>query len=149
MIKPWSGRFSEKTEKIVESFTSSVSFDKRLWEYDIEGSIAHAKMLGKQKIISHADAELIIQGLNAIRDEIKKGKFKFNDELEDVHMNIEHALIKKIGSVGGKLHTARSRNDQVALDLRLFLRDEIREILKLISDFRNVLSALSKKHIDI
>ena len=149
MIKPWSGRFSAKTEKIVESFTSSVSFDKRLWEYDIEGSIAHAKMLGKQKIISHADAELIIQGLNAIRDEIKKGNFKFNDELEDVHMNIEHALIKKIGSVGGKLHTARSRNDQVALDLRLFLRDEIREILKLISDFRNVLSALSKKHIDI
>lgn len=149
MRKPWAGRFSAKTEKIVESFTSSVSFDKRLWEYDIEGSIAHARMLGKQKIISHADAELIIQGLNVIKEEIKKGKFKFNDELEDVHMNIEHALIKKIGSAGGKLHTARSRNDQVALDLRLFLRDGIREILELISDFRNVLASLSKKHIDI
>ncbi|MBI4653920.1 MAG: argininosuccinate lyase [Nitrospirae bacterium] len=148
MKKPWAGRFKEKTEKIVETFTSSISFDRRLWKYDIEGSIAHAKMLGKQKIISKKDMELILKGLNEIREELESGKFKLSNELEDIHMNIEHALIKKIGHSGGKLHTARSRNDQVALDIRLFLRDEIEEILRLIRDFQRILVALAEKHID-
>ncbi|MBI4687977.1 MAG: argininosuccinate lyase [Nitrospirae bacterium] len=149
MKKPWAGRFAEKTAKIVEAFTASVHFDKRLWRHDIEGSIAHAKMLGKQNIIPQKDANLIIKGLNEIKKEIESGKFKFSDELEDVHMNIEHALIKKIGPAGGRLHTARSRNDQVALDLRLYLRDELKEIISLIDNFREVLAALAEKYIDI
>lgn len=149
MKKPWAGRFAGKTEKVVETFTSSVSFDRRLWRYDIEGSIAHAKMLGKQKIISKKDMELILKGLEEIREEMEKGKFKFSDELEDVHMNIEHALIKKIGPTGGKLHTARSRNDQIALDLRLFLRDEIKEIMRLIKGFQDVIVTLAERFIDI
>ena len=148
MKKLWSGRFKEKAAKTAEDFTSSVSFDARLWKYDIEGSIAHVKMLGKQKIILQKDARLIIKGLNEIKKQILKGKFKFLDTLEDVHMNIEHALIKKIGPVGGKIHTARSRNDQVALDMRLFLLDEIKEIVKLIRNFQKVLVTLAEKHID-
>ena len=149
MKKPWAGRFKEKTEKTVEVFTSSVPFDRRLWKYDIEGSIAHAKMLKKQKIISSGDAELILRGLGKIRQKIQRGKFTFNVDLEDIHMNIEHALIKEIGVTGGKLHTARSRNDQIALDLRLFLRDEIKEIQELIKKFQNILVMLAEKHIDI
>ncbi|MCK5503760.1 MAG: argininosuccinate lyase, partial [Thermodesulfovibrionia bacterium] len=113
MKKLWAGRFNEKTESAVERFTESVSFDARLWRHDIEGSIAHVKMLGKQKIISPKDTAMIVTGLKEIADEIEAGKFRFKESLEDVHMNIEHALIKKIGPVGGKVHTARSRNDQV------------------------------------
>ncbi len=148
MKKLWGGRFKEKTKKIVESFTSSLSFDVRLWKYDINGSIAHVKMLRKQKIISRKDAELIIKGLNEIKTEIKNGKFKFHENLEDVHMNIEQALIEKLGATGGKIHTARSRNDQVALDMRLFLREEITEILKLIKGFQKVIVNVAEKHID-
>ncbi len=148
MKKPWAGRFTDKTKKTVDVFTSSVSSDKRLWKYDIEGSIAHARMLKKQKIISAPDARLILDGLNGIKQEIQKGKFKFRDDLEDVHMNIEYALIKKIGPAGGKLHTARSRNDQVALDLRLFLRDEITEILKLTASLQKNLVSIAEKNID-
>ncbi len=148
MKKLWSGGFTEKTEKVVEDFTSSISFDVRLWKYDIEGSIAHVSMLAKQKIISSKDAKLITKGLSEIRQEIESGKFRFRDDLEDVHMNIEHALIKKIGPVGGKLHTARSRNDQVALDVRLFLRYEIKEIIKRVKAFQRVLVSLAGKHID-
>ncbi len=129
MKKLWSGRFKENTEKTVEKFTESLSFDVRLWKYDIEGSIAHVKMLGKQKIIPQKDVKLIIKGLEEITEEIENGGFEFLESLEDVHMNIEHALIEKIGPVGGKQHTARSRNDQVALDSRLFLRAETKEIL--------------------
>ena len=148
MEKLWAGRFKEKTEKVVESFTSSLSFDVRLWKYDIEGSAAHVKMLGKQKIIPRKDAELILRGLEKIKEEIQAGRFTFLDDLEDVHMNIEHALIKKIGPVGGKLHTARSRNDQVALDLRLFLRDEVAGILKLIKNFQKAIVSAAEKHVD-
>jgi argininosuccinate lyase len=149
MKKLWSGRFREKTEKIVEKFTSSLSFDVRLWRYDIEGSIAHVKMLGKQKIIPQKDVKLILKGLEEIMMEIENDQFDFQESLEDVHMNIEHALIEKIGPVGGKLHTARSRNDQVALDSRLFLRFEIREILDLIRDFQEVIVWAAEKNIDV
>ncbi len=149
MKKLWAGRFNEKTESAVERFTESVSFDARLWRHDIDGSIAHVKMLGKQKIISPKDTAMIVTGLKEIADEIEAGKFRFKESLEDVHMNIEHALIKKIGPVGGKVHTARSRNDQVALDLRLYLRDEIKEIVKLVKALQKVLVNLAEKHIDI
>jgi len=148
MEKLWAGRFKEKTEKVVENFTSSLSFDVRLWKYDIEGSRAHVTMLGRQKIIPGKDVELILRGLDEINKEIQEGKFRFYENLEDVHMNIEHALIKKIGPVGGKLHTARSRNDQVALDLRLFLRDEISEVLELIKKFQQTIVAVAEKHVD-
>jgi argininosuccinate lyase len=147
MKKPWSGRFVGKTSKIVESFTSSISFDCRLWKYDIEGSIAHAKMLGKQCIITKKDSEKIILGLKEVAKDIETGKFKFREDLEDIHMNIEAELIKKIGDAGGKLHTARSRNDQVALDLRLYLREESKEILSLISKLQKTLIDVATKHI--
>jgi argininosuccinate lyase len=149
MNKPWEGRFREKTEKSVENFTSSVSFDQRLWKYDIEGSIAHTRMLKKQKIISQTDADLILRGLRTIRQRIQKGTFAFTPSMEDVHMNIEHALIKIIGKTGGRLHTARSRNDQIALDLRLFLRDEIKIIQRFIRKLQTCLVTLAEKNIDV
>jgi argininosuccinate lyase len=148
MKKLWGGRFSEQTEKTVEDFTESVSFDARLWKYDIEGSIAHVTMLGRQKIISKKEAALIIKGLNGIKGEIESGRFKFSQALEDVHMNIEHALIKNIGPAGGKVHTARSRNDQVALDIRLYLREEISEVLQLIKKLQKIFVSLAEKNID-
>ncbi len=149
MKKLWSGRFKEQTESTVESFTESVSFDARLWKHDIEGSIAHVKMLAKQKIVSSKESTVIVKGLNEIREEIEAGKFRFKESLEDVHMNIEYALIKKIGAVGGKLHSARSRNDQVALDLRLYLRDEINKIIKSLTGLQKVLLKAAEKNIDI
>lgn len=139
MKKPWSGRFREITSKIAESFTESVSFDHRLWKYDIQGSTAHAKMLGKQGIIPQKDSSRIIRGLEEIAKEIAAGKFIFREDLEDIHMNIETALIAKIGDAGRKLHTARSRNDQVALDVRLYLRSEIQEIAFLIKQLQQAL----------
>lgn len=149
MKKPWSGRFKEKTADIVEQYTESISFDKRLWKYDIEGSIAHAEMLSKQGIIPKKDAEKIIKGLKEIYKEIEEGKFEFKEELEDIHMNIEAALIKKIGDIGGKLHTARSRNDQVALDIRLYLRDEIKEIISSLKNLETSLVEIAEKNLDI
>jgi argininosuccinate lyase len=149
MQKPWEGRFKKKTKKAVETFTSSVSFDKHLWKYDIEGSIAHTKMLKKQKLISSKDAESILKGLKKIKQKIQAGKLEFRDSLEDVHMNIESALTKEIGAAGGKLHTARSRNDQIALDLRLFLRNEIEETNDSIRVFQAVLVTLAEKHFDV
>ncbi|MBI5188595.1 MAG: argininosuccinate lyase [Nitrospirae bacterium] len=148
MKKPWAGRFREKTSKIVEHFTESISFDNRLWRYDIEGSIAHAKMLGKQGIITKEDSEEIIRGLKEIAREIETGRFRFKEDLEDIHMNIENALTKKIGPIGGKLHTARSRNDQVALDLRLYLRAETKEIISLIKKLQKTLLNTATKYLN-
>ena len=122
--KPWGGRFKEGTHVLVERFTESVSFDKRLYEYDIRGSIAHARMLARQGIISRSDARAIEQALHTIKKEIDEGRFEWRMDLEDVHMNIEHALSGRIGEAGKRLHTARSRNDQVATDIRLYLKDE-------------------------
>ena len=148
MKKPWIGRFSVKTSEIVENFTESISFDKRLWRYDIEGSIAHAKMLGKQGIITKRDSVKIVNSLKEIARDIEKGRFRFREDLEDIHMNIETALIAKIGGIGEKLHTARSRNDQVALDLRLYLREETRKILTLIEKFQKTLLTIALKHLN-
>ena len=123
------GRFKKDKDKVVANYTASIAFDHRLYREDIDGSIAHARMLAKQGIISEKEAELIIMGLVSIREEIEQGKFQFKLELEDIHMNIEARLLEKIGEVAGKLHTARSRNDQVALDLRLFCKEAIAETI--------------------
>ena len=147
--KLWGGRFSESTDAFVEEFTESVSFDKELALYDIKGSIAHARMLGKMGIIPEEDAEKIIKGLKEIEKEIKEGKFQWKKELEDVHMNIEKALIDKIGSVGGKLHTGRSRNDQVITAFRLYLKEQIQDIIHLLRDLKKSLLKKAKETVDI
>ena len=138
------GRFHKAADKLVTEYTVSTPFDWRLYRHDIAGSIAHAKMLAKQGIISEEEAEIITNGLASIREEIERGKFKFNPELEDVHMNIEARLIEKVGEVGGKLHTARSRNDQVALDLRLFVKEAISETKVKLREFQQALISLAE-----
>ncbi|MDO8786440.1 MAG: argininosuccinate lyase [Syntrophales bacterium] len=147
MKKPWGGRFREPTDEQVEVFTASIHFDKRLAPYDIEGSIAHAKMLGRQEIISKGEEKTIIAGLREILKEIEKGDFAFNLADEDIHMAIERSLIGRVGEVGGKLHTGRSRNDQVSLDIRLYLRDEINRILGALSALKLSFLELAKKEI--
>jgi argininosuccinate lyase len=146
--KLWGGRFSKGTAAEVDHFHSSISFDKRMYKQDIEGSIAHAKMLGKQNIISQADSDLIQKTLVEILSDIEQGKVEFSEKAEDIHMNIETILISRIGEVGKRLHTGRSRNDQVALDVRMYLKDEITDIKKLIKNLQFVLLNLSKEHID-
>ena len=126
--KPWGGRFSELTDLLVEAFTESVSFDWRLYPHDIEGSIAHARMLARAGVLKRTEAAKIVRGLMRIRREIEAGRFHWDPALEDVHMNIEARLTDRVGEVGKKLHTGRSRNDQVATDLRLYLRAEIDKI---------------------
>ncbi|HEX3601332.1 MAG TPA: argininosuccinate lyase [Lacipirellulaceae bacterium] len=123
--KPWSGVFDRATDRRVEKFTESVSFDRRLYAHDIRGSIAHAHMLSKVGILTDDERHQIITGLEQIGHEIAAGSFKFREELEDVHMNVERALIDRIGDVGRKLHTGRSRNDQISNDIRLWVRDEL------------------------
>jgi argininosuccinate lyase len=143
------GRFQKKADKLVNEYTASIPFDWQLYPYDIAGSIAHAKMLAKQGIISDKEAETIINGLTAIKEEIKRGKFQFQPELEDIHMNIEARLLEKVGEVGGKLHTARSRNDQVALDMRLFVRDAISNTLAQLKELQRALIALAEANKDV
>ena len=138
------GRFHKKAGELVTEYTASIPFDWRLYRHDIGGSVAHARMLAKQGIISQEEAEIITQGLAAIGEEIDQGKFQFKPELEDIHMNIEARLIEKVGEVGGKLHTARSRNDQVALDLRLFAKEAIAETLVKLRDFQQALISLAE-----
>jgi argininosuccinate lyase len=134
--KAWGGRFKKKTASSVEAFTESVSFDRRLYKYDIEGSIIHARMLAECNLITNRERDAIIKGLKDILNDIESGRFKFKIEQEDVHMNIESALVKRIGNVAKKLHTARSRNDQVALDLRLWVRDQIQEVVGAITNLQ-------------
>ncbi len=123
--KPWAGRFTEPTDAFVEAFTASVAFDQRLYRQDIQGSIAHAQMLAHVGVLTDSECQQIVDGLKAIEADITAGNFSWSVTLEDVHMNIESALTSKIGEVGKKLHTGRSRNDQVATDVRLYLREEI------------------------
>ena len=126
--KLWGGRFQGRTHKLVETFTASISFDRRLFEYDIEGSIAHCKTLQRAKVLRHRECQAIIRGLQTVRDDIRAGRHQWKTEDEDVHMSIERRLTELIGPVGGKLHTGRSRNDQVTLDLRLYLRDSLHHL---------------------
>lgn len=137
--KPWGGRFTKQTAASVESFTESVSFDWQLYKYDIEGSIAHANMLARCKLITEKEKDAIVKGLKKILEEIDAETFEFKKSLEDVHMNIESALIERIGEAGKKLHTARSRNDQVALDLRLWTRDQVRAVISLLATLQKEL----------
>jgi argininosuccinate lyase len=138
------GRFSKPADKAAARYTASLPFDRRLYPYDIAGSIAHARMLGKQGIITAEESQTIIAGLKSILEEIKQGKFEFKAELEDIHMAIEYRLIEKVGEVGRKLHTARSRNDQVALDTRLFVTEAIADTIKAIRNFQRVLLGVAE-----
>jgi argininosuccinate lyase len=145
--KLWSGRFSKKTLAEVDRFNASIGFDYKLWSYDIMGSIAHVRMLARQKIISKKEAEQIEKGLRSIAKDIENGHFQWKVEQEDVHLNIESELIRRIGPVGGKLHTARSRNDQVALDLRLYCSDQIKKLESHIVEFQKSLVLLANRYI--
>jgi argininosuccinate lyase len=144
----WGGRFSEATDAFVARFTASVDFDQRLYRQDIQGSIAHARMLAKVGVLTEDERDAIIRGLGEIRIEIERGEFEWSVALEDVHMNIEAALTKKIGITGKKLHTGRSRNDQVATDIRLYMRDEIDQILLEISRLQAGLLDLASRNAD-
>jgi len=144
--KLWGSRFSKKTSALTNKFTSSISFDKRLAEYDILGSIAHAKMLGKQKIIPKGDSSLIVKGLYLILNDLKKGKFKFDPQAEDIHSNIQDLLFKKIGRSSFKLHTARSRNDQIALDIKMYIKDEIDNLLDLITGLQKSILRVASRN---
>ena len=139
MAKMWAGRTSGATEKLADDFNSSISFDSRMYKQDIKGSMAHAAMLSAQKIISDQDAKTLIDGLSDILEDIETGKLPIDMECEDIHMFVEQVLTERLGDVGKKLHTARSRNDQVALDIRMYLRDECEEITALI---KNLITAL-------
>ncbi len=148
MSKLWGGRFQKSTDAMVDDFNSSIRFDQRLYKQDIMGSIAHAKMLGKQEIIAETDAKLIEKTLREILADIEDGKVEFDIAAEDIHMNVEQILISRIGDTGKRLHTGRSRNDQVALDMRMYVRDEIREIQDMISNLQRVLLNISKENLE-
>jgi argininosuccinate lyase len=145
MSKLWGGRFAKSTDVMVEEFTSSISFDQRMYKEDIAGSIAHAKMLAKCKILTEEEGRCIIDGLSGILKDIEAGNFSFEIALEDIHMNIEKRLTERIGAVGGKLHTARSRNDQVALDTHMYLKKEIRELAGLLIELQQAVLETSEK----
>jgi argininosuccinate lyase len=146
--KLWSGRFTEETDKLVEEFNASISFDSRLFRHDIRGSIAHAATLEKARILTRKELEKITAGLKAVEREISEGRFAFTPEMEDIHMAVERRLTEKIGPLGGKLHTGRSRNDQVALDIRLYLKDEIFIIAELLHELKKAIVEVAEKNID-
>ena len=146
MEKMWAGRFKSALDKTADDFNSSISFDKVMYRQDIEGSIAHAAMLGKQNIITPEEAGDIIAALSEIRDDIDEGKLEIDESCEDIHMFVEKVLTDRIGDTGKKLHTARSRNDQVALDLRMYLRDEIKEISELLKNLVLVICDKAEKY---
>ncbi len=147
--KPWNGRFAERTDKGVEAFTASIATDRRLYPYDIAGSIAHCKMLARAGVITHEESNDLVEGLGTIKRELDRGDFAFDDSLEDIHMHIEARLLQVAGKVAQKLHTARSRNDQVALDVRMYLREETRQTMALLQTLRRVLVNLAKSHADV
>ena len=145
--KPWGGRFNEATDAAVERFSASVHFDRALARYDIRGSVAHARMLGNTGIISEADAEILISGLQEIETEIEAGEFPFDAGLEDIHMNIESRLRERVGEVAGRLHSGRSRNDQVATDLAMYLRDANSAAAQGLIELRRVLVERAAEHV--
>ena len=144
--KTWSGRFHEPVAELVKKYTGSVDFDKRLAKWDIQGSLAHAQMLQQAGVLSGEDLTAIRQGMADIIAEIESGRMEWSLDLEDVHMNIERRLTDKIGDVGKRLHTGRSRNDQVATDIRLWLRDQITDIQTLIRDLQTALVDLAERN---
>ena len=142
----WAGRFSKEVDSKVNDFNSSISFDARMYKHDIKGSIAHATMLGECGIIDPADSKVIIEGLNGILSDIENGTLHFDPNAEDIHMFVEAELTARIGDAGKRLHTARSRNDQVALDIKLYLKDEVDEIAKLVRELINTVIDIAKQH---
>jgi len=148
MAKLWGGRFQKETDRMVDDFHSSISFDCRLYRYDITGSIAHAKMLARVGIISQSEAEAIVAGLTGILNDIEAGRVEFSVAAEDIHMNVEQLLIARVGEVGKKLHTARSRNDQVALDVRMYVRDELDGVGQLLTELTSTLLDIADQHLD-
>ncbi len=146
-MKLWGGRFEKDTDSLVEDFHSSISFDQRLYKHDIRGSVAHARMLGRIGILTTDETQKIVEGLGIILEEIDKGSVQFEVGAEDIHMNIEKLLTAKVGEIGKKIHTGRSRNDQVALDFRLFLREEMDNTKELLVKFIETLLDLSSKHL--
>jgi len=147
--KPWGGRFQESTNRLLEEFSASIQYDRRLYRQDIAGSKAHARMLARQGIISDRDAGAIVKGLTEIEEEIKLGKFVWRPGLEDIHMNIEQALVDRIGEAGKRLHTGRSRNDQVATDIRLYLREEIDRLNSFLLGLQQALLSQARAHQDL
>jgi argininosuccinate lyase len=145
----WGGRFTESTDELVQRFNASVDFDKRLALHDLEGSVAHATMLGETGIITPDEAAQLVTGLKDLREEVEAGTFAWQLELEDVHMNLEHALTERVGPVGGKLHTARSRNDQVATDFRLWLRDETHALITLLRELRAAFVEVAERQLGV
>lgn len=147
-MKLWGGRFEKNTDKEVNDFNSSIRFDSRMYRQDILGSIAHATMLGRQGIIPKDDSELIVKTLGEILTDIENGKVEFTNDAEDIHMNVETILISRIGDVGKRLHTGRSRNDQVALDIRMYIKDEIKDIKDMLIHLENTLLNIAKDNLD-
>lgn len=147
-MKLWGGRFAKDTDSKVDDFHSSIRFDQRLYKQDIEGSIAHVTMLAKQGIVTDEESLTIIDGLRALLVDIEGGNVEFEISMEDIHMNVEKLLIDKIGAVAKKLHTGRSRNDQVALDMRMYVKVEIKELDSLLKNLQQVIMNLSKEHLD-
>ena len=146
MVKMWAGRTDGETSKLADDFNSSISFDSRMYREDIRGSMAHAAMLGASGIISDADAGILIAGLAGIIDDLESGKLEIDLECEDIHMFVEQILTSRLGDVGKKLHTARSRNDQVALDLRMYLRGELDKITELLRALITTVTLKAEKH---
>jgi argininosuccinate lyase len=146
--RPWGGRFGEPTDAGARAFTASLPFDYRLWPHDLQGSEAWARALAKAGVLAEAELEALLRGLAEIRDELETGRFPYRIELEDIHMNIERRLIEKVGTVGGKLHTGRSRNDQIAVDMRLWLRAEIDAIRTALRDVQRALLEQAERHRD-
>ncbi len=147
--KLWGGRFAKSTDRLVEAFTESISFDSRLIEHDVKGSMAHARMLGHCGIIPKSDADKIVSGLGMILDDYLSGKVRLDPGAEDVHMNVEKLLFARIGETAGKLHTARSRNDQVATDIRLFLKSEIPKTAGLIGRLQQAIVDQAEKTCEV
>ena len=146
MAQLWGGRFTKETDKLVYNFNASISFDKRFYEQDIRGSIAHVMMLAKQGILTEEEKEQIIDGLNGIQRDVENGTLQITDEYEDIHSFVEANLTDRIGDAGKKLHTGRSRNDQVALDMKLYTRDEVTELDGLLRELLEVLLTLMKEN---
>jgi argininosuccinate lyase len=147
--KLWQGRFDQPTDKLVEEYTASIHFDCRLYKYDIQGSIAHCRMLGECGIISHDEASRIVQTLGEILRDMERGQIKLDSSQEDIHMAVENELTARIGEAGGKLHTARSRNDQIALDMRLYMRDVLLKTSELVRAIQSTLVDMAEKHIGV
>ena len=148
MAQLWGGRFTHQTDKLAYDFNASIHFDRRLYRQDIRGSIAHVTMLAKQGVLTDAERDQIIDGLNGILADVEAGKLDITDQYEDIHSFVEANLIDRIGDVGKKLHTGRSRNDQVALDMKLYTRDEVDELNGLIKELLQVLLAIMRDNVD-